>query len=641
MQITHVKLSHIGRFCDPTTVRLDGSLIAIVGPNEAGKSTLLRALASLNDDAPIAQGVATRDVASPQPEITAFFELEDSDRQALSGIPGGIEVTRCSFVKTANGLTVTMEPTPGHDLALRNELPGVVDTARTNKILQRDSRDKRKQYEDSKLTRLRKWGGSPEVPLPDAFFTELAELVASITQSINGEASESQAKEELKSLIDWLQQLSTHERDTPARLCEKILLKRRPSFLLFSEGERSLESRYDLQRVSGSAPNPLRNLAELAQLPLHETAAADSDGNRPRVRTLVDRASEVLAEVFSDRWVRADVVPVLDVDNGDLQIHVRTPGGDELSRFDERSDGFRWFVALVAFILSNRKSPSRPILLIDEAETHLSYDAQANLTTTLSDQDLAQLVLYTTHSAGCLPPDLGTGIRVVVPEERGERSGVRNGYWTDGPGYTPLMLAMGADALAFTPARRVVVGEGPSESILLPTLLREATGRSALDFQIAPGLSNVSTAHIRDVMTMAGEVAYLLDGDEAGEKRRRWLTANGFARSKIVSYSDLTRVRGITLEDLVAPEVLADAINLYIKRWHQVPRTVDPGDLPDTGRMPWVKEWCSDVGIDPPAKPQLAQMIVDMRNERPLTWGRRRALLANLADQLDEVLRSE
>ena len=80
--------------------------------------------------------------------------------------------------------------------------------------------------------------------------------------------------------------------------------------------------------------------------------------------------------------------------------------------FRERSDGLRQFVALVA-LAAHQPNPVPPILLIDEVETHLHYNAQADLIEVPTEQNAARQIVYTTHSAACLPQDLGLGVRVV------------------------------------------------------------------------------------------------------------------------------------------------------------------------------------------------------------------------------------
>jgi predicted ATP-dependent endonuclease of OLD family len=89
----------------------------------------------------------------------------------------------------------------------------------------------------------------------------------------------------------------------------------------------------------------------------------------------------------------------------------------------------RAFIALMAYTAVRAPGQHPPILVIDDAETHLHYAAQADLIKVLSEQTAASQVVYTTHSAGCLPEELGTGVRVVLPLEGSERSTVANSFW--------------------------------------------------------------------------------------------------------------------------------------------------------------------------------------------------------------------
>ena len=77
-------------------------------------------------------------------------------------------------------------------------------------------------------------------------------------------------------------------------------------------------------------------------------------------------------------------------------------------------------------------------------------------------------------------------MRVISPIEGRDRSKIKNWFWSEGPGFSPVLLGMGATALAFASMRRAVLAEGASDLILLPTLLREITGEADLEFQIAP-----------------------------------------------------------------------------------------------------------------------------------------------------------
>ena len=112
-----------------------------------------------------------------------------------------------------------------------------------------------------------------------------------------------------------------------------------------------------------------------------------------------------------------------------LHILVKSPGG-QFDRIAERSDGLRQFLALLMFLSSHPNLKVPPIVLIDEVERHLHYDAQADLVQMLAHQDVAAKVVYTTHSLGCLPEDLGLGVRMV--EATDHLSQINNWFWSNG-----------------------------------------------------------------------------------------------------------------------------------------------------------------------------------------------------------------
>jgi predicted ATP-dependent endonuclease of OLD family len=277
---------------------------------------------------------------------------------------------------------------------------------------------------------------------------------------------------------------------------------------------------------------------------------------------------------------------------------------------DERSDGLRWFIALRAFL--SRPESVKPILLVDEAESHLHYDAQADLVAVLEAQDLAASVIYTTHSVGCLPSDLGTGIRLVVVKDA-QHSTLDNSFWSSGPGITPLLFGMGARLLAFTAIRVVVLAEGPSECVLLPTLLREATDRDDVGFRIVPGLAVVADDDFDTLAQEAARMGFLVDGDPGGRRIRDKLVGAGVDARKIIALRDLAD-NGLQLEDLVSVDTFVAAVNEEIQRWQPGRPTIQRTDV-ETGdhRMDAVKKWCSANGVNVPSKVALAQRVVDRR----------------------------
>ena len=154
------------------------------------------------------------------------------------------------------------------------------------------------------------------------------------------------------------------------------------------------------------------------------------------VKGILARANDQLREVFSQSWSQSDLTVRLNIiGQHQLQVYVHTDNG-EMFRLADRSDGLRTFVALVAF-LETMKPRHPPILVLDEAENHIHWDAQADLVNLFHHiQETVSQIIYSTHSPGCLPHDLGHGVRAVVSDDKHyDRSSIKNWIWESEAGY--------------------------------------------------------------------------------------------------------------------------------------------------------------------------------------------------------------
>jgi predicted ATP-dependent endonuclease of OLD family len=261
------------------------------------------------------------------------------------------------------------------------------------------------------------------------------------------------------------------------------------------------------------------------------------------------------------------------------------------------------------------------ILLIDELETHLHYDAQADMVRMLDRQELAEQVIYSTHSAGCLPFDMGTGVAGVQPTDGVPFSSITRAFWTEGPGFSPLLMLMGATLAAFTPSRYALVGEGASEMIAMPTLIRQATGHDRLDYQVTSGVAEIATGELGELALAAARVAYLVDGDAGGRKHASRLESVGVPSSRIVALGGPNS--GLTLEDLITPERYAEAASEVLSR--QVGRRVEVPSQAVTGRPPrahLLEAWCQAQSLPKPQKTRVAAMLVENRSALLTSAGR-------------------
>lgn len=657
MRLISANLSGFRRFAD-ADINLDADLVAVVGPNEAGKTSLLDALAAVEEDGPIDPKDLTRGLpdrpSGSDGVITLRFLLTADDHDILDDFPLVGSPRWFLITKQANGkLYLSVEPDVKKDLTIRTFVMEAIDRAVNYTHVRATLSNYYPPFDESSdgpkyplimmLDRLSTRLDSTDETLPKHTL-DLLSNVASAVDHAAADTNDSKQRSYLKNVLGELHRLKAFETPPhPKKDFLADLYDRHPRLFLFREEERQLGSEYSTNVLSAAGPvgpPALANLFELAEVDSSELYAALEEGDHGRRAALEEAANDTLQAKFEEAWSQSSVFPRLQFEQELIRILV--PARDTYSPIAERSDGLRSFVALCAFT-TLKSEDTDPILLIDEAESHLHYDAQGDLVGVFERQDVASQIIYTTHSAGCLPNDLGAGVRAIKPNVKSKkldtgRSAISNSFWEEGAGFSPLMMAMGASVMAFVPTRRAVIAEGASETIMLPTLLREAGMLGRLPFQVAPGLASVPNDKLQQLDLEAPKVAYLVDGDESGAEHARRLQAAGVSDELIHQLPE-----DAVLEDFISTELYKRAVNEELFRSHGDRVKVSSGDLPDLNRPSGVQDVCDRYDVGSPSKVRVARQVVHLAGSqknviRNALREALRELLAELFDSFGQDL---
>lgn len=612
MELLSVTLAGFRRFAEPAELRTSGKLVALLGPNEAGKTSILKAISQIGSTEAIPKGDLARaaKVGAKDVVISARFRLDVDDLAAAS-----IDKPTCYVLdkSAAGNQTHRFEPqVRKREISHRQKLRATLERVRGNNRLWG-----RLVSSGSDVADL--FNGAEEV-------LSSAEETLSIDQIEKLELLRAVAREEpLDSDPGYFKDLSTNlfdaieleQEHTPSDYAFSETYKRIPKFLLFSNEDRLLKGSYTLDELNAMIPPALSNIARVAGLDIVELISAINEEDTPKIAKLKLQANEELRKIFSENWSQSKVQVAFEVMNEEIQILVQEDGFN-FTKLAERSDGLRQFVALQAFTTCERAE--NPVLLIDEAEMRLHYDAQADLIQMLSRQTVSPKIIYTTHSAGCLPEDLGNGVRLVDYVSRGEgapTSTVRNHFWNrESGGLEPLLFGMGAATLAFFPIRRALLTEGESDMLLLPTMFRECFDSASLDFQIVPGLSKTSGINLPILARNGKGIAFILDGDQGGREIKRKILEASFDERSVFFLKASGKVDS-QLEDFIDPKLLSIAAHDVLSELAPAKQQIAPSSLRATGRLQAI---ATHYGLKKPGeipKTRMAYSILDYLISNP------------------------
>ncbi len=649
MRLIKARCGGYRRFGDRVEMDIYPHLVCVVGPNAAGKSSFLDALAHLDVEHP--SGFETRErtrgVHSAPTHVEAVFLLEPDDLSAIAEISEARNCRTAILWKDEEETGFELKPSPERDLAPRHDL--VVQLERyaahpwIEKFSAQQEEDAAEDEEEGEtlaaaLASALRVAHSDAQTLPPEDIQLLAVLGGLLRQSDEAPRWVDRLASRVEALVHHESQ--RHPRDEAV----DILFPGVPRFFKFNNKARNLAASYDLADDEARDEAAV-NLLSLAGTTWDEALQVVQGGDRGRKAAWREAANNRLAGAITATWGQTPLSVTLDLDGTVLSVLMSMQSNDFIE-IDQHSDGLRQFVALRAF-LALHEGPVKPVVLIDEAETHLHYDGQADLIDVLESQRETAKIIYTTHSAGCLPRDLGTGIRAIVPVYEKDAQGnkiqtdlstVQNKFWTHGKGFRPLLIAMGASAFAFSAAQKAAVTEGLSDAILLPTLLREAAGVDRLQYQIVPGFAEAPKDDVPQFDLMGSRVAFIADGDDGGSDHAKKLYRNG-ARKEQIAFLGGPR-SGLALEDMLKKDLYIEAVNEWLDQRHPG-RKVPSGSVPDKGRATtvallvsrWKDAHGRPIQLD---KVAVAQRLVD-RAEIGLVAPRRRKTLVVLADKLTSI----
>ena len=530
----------------------------MVGPNEAGKTVLLKALQQLSRPAGVAgfdiirdyprslyNDITTKKVKAEDVEIVrGYFKLEDEDKALIP-----TEFHDCIYVlyRKLNNKGI-------HYL---ENAPAKVKYGDVKKDLQRLLAHLDKQFlaeneEESTSEKPSEEFAKLTSTFYDSktFTTENSkEIIEFLDEKYTLVDEENEKEEErhtrLLELIKKNQKhdevLTTLDKRTPVFVLFNNYFKVKPSVHLEHLAERIeknlLEDEYYdygnlcLLKLLGFTA---RELSEIGNTESPDSDDADAlkeyrdtlDNRTYQLNAASIKLTKEIKSIWNPNPDRPEAERLrISADGQYLKVVVEDELGVEIE-LDQRSEGFQWLVSFfVVFFAEAMDKHKNAILLLDEPGMSLHGLKQRDFRETISRLAKTNQTIYTTHSPFLVGPDELDIVRVVELKDRNDGTKVHTTISSSDPaGLLPLQEALGYDLAQslFTQTRNLIL-EGLTDYWYIEatsTLLREDKVAN-LDNKIALVFANSAGKLVYYATILHAhnlKIAALLDSDAAGDQ---------------------------------------------------------------------------------------------------------------------------
>lgn len=557
MRLIKARIQNYRSIIDTGEFEVEDLKTIMVGPNEAGKTVILKALQQLNKPKEVDGFEALRDYPRSKyheittkkvlPKditvVTGWFRLDEDDA----------EIVPAEFHGCIYKLSKNLDNTVYHSLEncrseirykdIRSDLARLMSHLDKQYGIEHPDEDTGKP---SNVLRTINQSWNDNTLISEDKSKELQSFLENNFALIEEDNNKEEERyEKLKTLIEFNEQidsvLSILDKRTPVFILFNNYFKVKPSVHLEHLAQRTEQNLLDdtyydygnlcLLKLLGFTARELSELGKTNSPSINDPQALKEYKDRLDSRSYkLNAASVHLTEEIRKVWMpnpdRPEAGKLRVVADGQyLKVVVEDDIGVDIE-LDQRSEGFQWLVSFfVVFFAEAMDKHKNAILLLDEPGMSLHGLKQRDFRETLTRLAEKNQTIYTTHSPFLVGPDELDIVKVVEMKSREDGTKVHTTISSSDPaGLLPLQEALGYDLAQslFTQKKNLIL-EGLTDYWYIESvsaLLRQSSVVS-LDEKIALVPANTAGKVVYYATILHAQklkIAALLDSDSAGDQ---------------------------------------------------------------------------------------------------------------------------
>lgn len=501
------------------TIKINKDFTSIIGKNESGKSTILKAIDKLNGYG-IKNEEKNVELKSEESVIKGLFILDEKE---INYINSGYE--------ESNDLGF---------YSLPNEYGNLY-----YEIMIKENEDT-KYYTLYYLDKNNKYIAISS----SIYLTRIVDYIKSLSKSfeLTKEQKESLSKLYNLSELDIKKSIDTDliKLDFPDGVIEelkKISIQISPkkwisllpqyNFIYFSSFDSILKDNVLFSEIETN--KQAENILNISGIDVDDLSDAYENDDEQSLEDLGTQCIEIVSKKFKEIFQQTDTEFKIKIRFGSAKKNIsfftqdKTSGNKTIS-LSKRSDGFRWYLSLYLTLYDflNNDSDINYILLLDEPNLYLHPGAQRNLLFNVFKNEFVDTqIIYTTHSPYMIDSDNSYSIRIIEkdrqtliynsPQEYAEK----NIKLKDVDTLTPLLTALELDvsnSLILNSGDILVTVEGIQDVYILKAMLEITKNTSKFNkVKFVPGIGASKIPYLYSYLYGMGYNVYaLLDNDKSG-----------------------------------------------------------------------------------------------------------------------------
>lgn len=565
------------------------NLSVLVGKNESGKTSLLRALHKLNPYAPDPYVMNSewprghrKERSDTQVVCTARFELSDHEVKDLADLTdqqvhlgSTIEITRDYGGRLEVVFSVGVFPNKLHHNEIDEACASLPKPTTMQMSPQFFEKAAMLQEEARRLARDGRFSDLAELRTPHS--TELQAIVS------QGDASyHAYQQQYTNQYTTKLWEIAQHLEAAPSiqQRAHEYVTKRIPTFVYMDDFRtfkgtmmlNEVKQRRDNEKLTAEDSTFLMIL-ELSGLSLNELCAQADQSDREQRQYDLDDAAKTLTDRIKERLKQRQYQVAYRADGHQFFTIVTDNLNGALIKLEERSKGFQWFFSFDLMFMHESKGTFKDcVILLDEPGLHLHPGAQKDLLDRLEEYAKGNTLIYTTHLPFMIDLRMPERIRVISETQDGA---VVTEDLTQSQQEAKLTLqaAIGmSGSQSYLVANRNLVVEGVDDFWILSELsnLLIRAGEEGLPDDVLITASGGASEAAYIATFMVGQklsVVVLLDSDRAGDTARdqlvkKWLTRYKGKSTQVLSLGEASGDPGreFAIEDMFPEEFYLDRV---------------------------------------------------------------------------------